>query len=158
MGDGVRLLIPEKVTCVVIHTTASKWGSLEAVTDWHKRMGFDTVGYHFLILNLFTNYNRWIHKQPDPWSDGKVVAGRSLDYEGAHVRYHNGYTVGIAMVGEEGQFTSKQLHSAVILCRDLKHRFPNMSSIKGHTELDPKKTCPDLDMDQFRFWVAGGWP
>lgn len=37
------------------------------------------------------------------------------------------------------------------LCRefDLEEK-----DVKGHYELDPKKTCPNLDMDQFRQDIA----
>ena len=153
----MRLLNPDDVTVIVIHTTVSQYGNVETITRWHKQMGFSTIGYHFVIQNCFSTYNRWRHKQPDPWSDGKSQPGRQLLYQGAHVRYHNNHTIGIAMIGKDGQFTSAQLRTAVNLCQDLKQRFPHITEIKGHTEFNPHKSCPETDMDQFRWWVNGGW-
>jgi hypothetical protein len=153
----MRLLEPDSISVIVIHTTVSPYGNVDTITRWHRQVGFETIGYHFIILNCFPTYRKWIDKQPDPWSDGKSRPGRQLIYQGAHVRGHNNHSIGIAMIGRDGQFSSAQLKTAVMLCRDMQKRFPHITAIKGHTELDDKKACPETDMDQFRHWVNGGW-
>lgn len=153
----MRSLDPNHVDSIVIHITVSNWGNVEAVDRWHRQRGYACIGYHFIILNCFPTSLRWKQKRPDPWSDGAIRSGRQLIYQGAHVRGHNGHTIGIALVGRTGQFTSLQLKSAVSLCTDLQQRFPRISTILGHTELDSRKSCPDLDMDMLRWWVKDGW-
>lgn len=86
--------------------------------------------------------------------DGAVHEGRSIEFAGAHVKGHNWHSVGVALVGKNGAFTSRQLESAIRLCKELKHRFPKINKIVGHFELFDGKSCPDLDMDLFREMVT----
>ncbi len=154
----MTLLDPTNVKCVVLHTTASPWGDVPAITRWHKERGWGTIGYHFLITNCFPTYTSLKEYKPEINSDGVIHPGRSMQYQGAHVKSLNWISIGVAMVGMDGIFTAKQLTAAVGLCVDLldASNFPNIVEVKGHTELNPGKSCPELDMDLFRTWVSMG--
>lgn len=144
----------EKVDTIVIHITDSSFGDTALVRQWHKERGWADIGYHFLITNCFPTRYRFEAKRPDLASDGTIHAGRSILQRGAHVKGHNWHSIGIAMVGKRGVFTSKQLEAAIGLCANLKKQYPTITTILGHYELDDNKTCPDLDMDMFREWCC----
>lgn len=153
----MAILDPNDVKYIVIHITDSYYGNVDIIDRWHKQKGWQGVGYHHVILNSFPTKYRWESKRPDIYSDGKIQLGRSEKIRGAHVRGKNWQTIGVAMVGKNGNFSAAQINSALYLCRDLKIRFPNIIEIMGHTEFDSGKTCPDLDMGLFRdlFTVVG---
>ena len=146
----MRQLDPTEIDLIVIHTTVSHWGNVAAIDRWHRMRGFDQIGYHFVIYNAFATSLRWKHKRPDPWIDGSLRSGRQLEWQGAHVRGHNDHTLGVALVGVDGQFSGAQVRTTANLCRDLRERYPSINKVVGHSELDTNKTCPDLDMDHFR--------
>lgn len=149
----MRRLDPDRVDTIVIHITVSDYGDVETVDRWHKDRGWEAIGYHFLITNCFPSRKRWELKRPDPSSDGVGYTGRSTEFAGAHVKGHNSHSIGVAMVGKKGAFTSKQLDQAVKICIQMKKDFPNITKIVGHFELFDGKSCPDLDMDLFREMV-----
>lgn len=148
----MSILDPAAVDTIVIHITDSSWGDVAAVDEWHKDRGWAGIGYHHLITNCFPTRYRFEAKRPDLLSDGVVHIGRSEKYRGAHVKGHNWHSIGVALIGKHGLFTSKQLQSAINLCCELKEKYP-IERILGHFELFEGKTCPDLDMDLFREWV-----
>lgn len=147
------LLNPDDVKWIVLHTTDSPYGDVDTITDWHKQRNFATIGYHYLITNTYPTYSTWKQHMPDLAYDGVVHKGRSEQFRGAHVRGHNWETIGVALVGKGGNFSSEQLKSAVKLCTNLAARFPRVKGVKGHYEFNPNKTCPDLDMDYFREFI-----
>lgn len=70
---------------IILHCTATPINMTVTVKDvdrWHKEMGWDGVGYHFLILQ-----------------DGTLQIGRNLNIAGAHCKGHNKTSIGIAYVG-----------------------------------------------------------
>lgn len=149
------LLVPSDVKFIVLHITDSPYGDVATVDRWHKDNGWEGIGYHFLITNCFPTKYRWETKRPDVTFDGVLHAGRDITHRGAHVRGKNWQSVGVAMVGKNGSFTSKQIETAINTCKDLLQDFPTATTVYGHFELDDHKTCPDLDMDLFREWVFG---
>ncbi len=144
-------LKPDNVDTIIIHITVSEYGDVETIDRWHKERGWAGIGYHFLITNCFETSKQWERKQPNPKTDGVVHPGRSLNNTGAHAKGHNWHSVGVAIVGKRGAFTSRQIEAAIGLCKSLKMTFPNITKIIGHFEVDKHgKTCPDIDMDHFR--------
>ena len=131
-------LKPENVDTIIIHITVSDYGDVDTIDRWHKDRGWAGIGYHFLITNCFAKRKHWERKQPVPSSDGVVHKGRSLQRTGAHAKGHNWHSIGIALVGKRGAFTSRQLESAIDLCKDLRIQFPNITKIIGHFEVDRK--------------------
>jgi hypothetical protein len=149
----MKLLDPDDIKYIVIHITDSYYGDVGTVNRWHKQKGWFQIGYHFLVLNSFPTKYRWESKRPDIYSDGKIQQGRLDKYQGAHVRGQNWQTIGVAMVGKNGGFSAAQLNSALYICRELKKKFPGIIEVRGHTEFDVGKSCPDLDMELFRDWM-----
>jgi len=148
----MRHIDPEEIDTIVIHISDSYYGDVSTIRQWHKDRGWDDIGYHFVITNCFPTRYKWEAKKPDRVFDGKVHTGRSLEFEGAHVQGHNGHSIGICMIGKKGGFTSKEIDSAIGLCKLMMNRFPTIEHVKGHYEFTDQKTCPDLDMDLFREW------
>jgi len=130
------------------------WGTLEGVRKYHMgRLGWDEVGYHFVITNGNPGPSRddGVDRRPKMAEDGRIWQGRPLDVRGAHVRGYNDGNVGIAMVGRPGRMTQAQLVAALRLTAGLcvQHDIPH-SEVRGHYELDASKTCPGLDMNLAR--------
>lgn len=159
----MKILDSNKVDTVVLHVTVSNFGTVKVIDRWHKQRGFDMIGYHYLITNVFPKAKDLKEMTPQLEYDGKVFAGRPIKYRGAHVRGYNYASIGIALIGApvlvKGKkrlksygalFSSKQLYSACAVITDLMNKFPNINKIRGHTELDPKKSCPLINMDHFR--------
>ena len=51
--------------------------------------------------------------------------------------------------GKDSWPSEKQRHALFVLLADLETRYPE-ARIMGHTELNPDKTCPNLDMNTLR--------
>lgn len=128
------------VSALVIHCSASPAeldiGAKE-ITEWHRKRGFFTIGYHYVIRR-----------------DGTVETGRDEDQIGAHVLGHNMGTIGICMVGgingktkkSENNFSDAQFAALKGLLLDLLKRYPR-AEIKGHRDFPGvKKDCPCFDV------------
>lgn len=148
----MRLLDPMHVNWVVLHCSASPYGNLDIVEEWHQENGWLGIGYHWLITNCYSTEEDWIYGKPDPSYDGLVHKGRDEKFQGAHVKGHNWETIGVCLIGGEdfGGFTSRQLESSVKLCNDIMQRYPSIQGVKGHYEFPTLKTCPDIDMGYYR--------
>ncbi|HAQ61617.1 TPA: N-acetylmuramoyl-L-alanine amidase [Candidatus Delongbacteria bacterium] len=141
-----------KIDTIVIHCSATEYGNRSIFKRWHKKRGWDDVGYHFIINNSYPKKKDWYNKTPDFSSDGRIEKGRPVEIAGAHVRLHNENTVGICLVGDR-TFTAKQFESLKKLVKRLSLEF-KISSIKGHYEFDTAqeqgKTCPNINMVMLR--------
>lgn len=121
---------------IVIHCTDSPDDldiGRKEIDKWHKDRGWSGIGYHFVVRR-----------------SGVIEVGRLLDVTGAHVRGHNRGSIGICWVGRDRP-TVKQYKSLLELATALTrlYKLP-WDTVFGHTELDPMKTCPNLDMNRFR--------
>lgn len=161
---------------VVLHCTASSWGTVESIRRYHmtpesqggpKGGPWSDIGYHYVITNPYANPGS-IGK-PDIALDGMLWKGRDLDHDGdveeeigAHVHGWNRKSLGVALVGQRirnekgivlgSTFTSAQIREALRLIRDIcmRHEIA-YAKVVGHYEVHGvAKTCPDLDMDWFR--------
>ena len=129
----------EAIKYLVIHCSATSplmdIGKYE-ITEWHKARRFKTIGYHYVIRR-----------------DGTLEYGRNLQTQGAHVKGHNHYSVGICLVGgvddlghPEDNFTTLQYQELENLLRKLKQDFPN-AIVQGHRDFpNVKKACPSFDV------------
>lgn len=131
---------------IIIHCSASDWGSRKVIDKWHKERGWDEIGYHFVITNGFIDYARPYL----PENDGVIQRGRAIDKVGAHVKRHNRHSVGICLIGK-AHFSGSQLKSLTELVKKLmcKHNI-HTDNIFGHYEFDRNKTCPNIEMDWLR--------
>jgi len=160
----------EKINRVVIHHSASSdktgnpaWGSALEIDKWHKEFGWTGIGYHFSILNGYTNAED--AREGRIWKPliGQVEVGRRLDLDrwieaneqGAHVLGYNKDSIGICLIHDDGlEYDQKMFRSLFYLCKFLMKTFPTLypPCFLGHYELDPinKAKCPGFDMNWFR--------
>lgn len=138
---------------IVVHCSDSPWGSSPEIRKWHLDRGWSDIGYQYVIDNGKI--------KPDYYLDcmnGSVEVGRPIDGDmmvefgekGAHAYGYNSDSIGICLIGKE-VFTPAQMGSLFGLVSDLMIKFKiEPENVVGHYELDPKKTCPNLDMESFR--------
>lgn len=131
------------VKYIVVHCsyTPAKMNVDAATIDrWHREKGWRGIGYHKVILR-----------------DGTVEDGRPLNQQGAHVRGLNASSVGVVMAGgmnkskdgPEINYTDEQYAALRELLDDLTENYFPLAKVKGHTDFDKGKTCPNFD--------AGKW-
>lgn len=129
--------MPRQIDKIIIHCTATPEGrnvTVEDIDRWHKKRGFNSIGYHYVIT-----------------LDGKVHDGRDLEIAGAHCKGYNSKSIGICYVGgcdenmkSKDTRTVEQRESLRWLIDLLKKRYPN-ATIHGHNEFAPKD-CPCFDV------------
>lgn len=122
---------------IIIHCTATPEGrevSVAEIDSWHRKRGFDCIGYHY-VIHL----------------DGTVDAGRPLDEVGAHCKGHNLRSIGIAYVGgldkagkPKDTRTDAQKKSLRQIVLHFLDYFPD-ATVHGHCEFAPKD-CPCFDV------------
>ena len=131
------------VKFIVVHcsyTPASMDVDAATIDRWHREKGWRGIGYHKVIKR-----------------DGTIEDGRPLNQQGAHVGSLNASSVGVVLAGgmnrsktgPEINFTDEQYEALRGLLDDLiENHFPQ-AKVKGHTDFDKGKTCPNFD--------AGKW-
>jgi N-acetylmuramoyl-L-alanine amidase len=140
------------IKSLIVHCSASEFGNMELIRQWHRQRGFRDIGYHYVILNEFPDNNHWARKDLVEGNDGRIETGRPLEEAGAHAEGHNADSVGVCLVGDK-RFSPKQLEALKTIIEYLRRECPRIK-ILGHYELDPKKTCPNLDMDWVRRYLG----
>lgn len=145
---------------IVVHHTASDWGTMQDVLDWHnKRWGSTRPGYHFLVLNGIPRKSDLRAGRRLGFLVGSVECGRPLDGDrwveanevGAHALGFNRDSIGIALVHKELEYPAKMIARLSGLVRSLLLTYPSIEEVVGHCELNPHKPlCPSIDMDRFR--------
>ncbi len=138
-----KFKILENPTQIVIHHAEIDGGNRDYYHWLHKALfGWDAVGYHFIIGNGLEGLS----------IDGEVEIGRELNVQGAHVRDHNHYTIGICLTGNFDNYlpSEKQMISLKKLVKELRVKFNITTKIKYHRDFDgvtkscPGKQFPDL--------------
>ena len=119
----------------VVHCSYSIIGNANIIKGWHKKRGFDDIGYHYIITR-----------------NGATELGRDIKFQGAHVKKHNKRKIGICLVGMPGKFTPEQYKELKILLKALMKEYGfGVDDITGHYEYDKKKSfCPGFDMNILR--------
>lgn len=153
-----------KIAKIYVHCSASEWGTVEAVTQWHKERGWRTIGYHWLITNPFPTWTSYKDQVGQQSYNGKLWVGRPLDDDlfldddeiGAHVRGENAFSIAVCCIGDE-RFTSPQTDTLVDHCVYLCRKYEvDPAMVRGHYEhwkdqgLTPQKSCPNLPMKTVR--------
>lgn len=134
---------------IVIHHSASDAGDAATFDQWHRKRGWDELGYHFVINNG--------ESQPDGLVE---VGGRWLEQkQGAHAKsadgQYNDRGIGICLVGnfEKHRPTDAQWQSLLKLVSYLQKQYGiDTANVIGHRNVNPKTACPgqQLDMDELR--------
>jgi N-acetyl-anhydromuramyl-L-alanine amidase AmpD len=134
---------------IVIHHSASDTGGALTFDQWHRKRGFDELGYHFVIDN------------GSGLPDGNVEVGsRWLKQKyGAHAKSEDGrynqQGIGICLVGnfEKGQPTARQWEVLVKLVSYISRKYHVApENIIGHQDVNPKTLCPGkgLSLEKLR--------
>lgn len=119
---------------IIIHCAATPADmdiGVAEIRRWHvDERGWRDIGYHFVIRR-----------------DGTVERGRPQAEAGAHVRGHNGDSIGICLVGGKPGFNFhySQMDALVDLVLDLRDQYPS-ATVHGHNEFDSGKDCPCFDV------------
>ena len=128
------------MTNVIVHCSDSFFGNAAEITKWHLQRGFDTIAYHFVILNgsisATKNYM---------YFDGYIETGRpldddgdlELDEKGAHAFGYN-MAVGICLIGYSNTFSDAQLRALRYLITKLRKQFGEIKVLQ-HSDVDKKK-------------------
>ena len=127
---------------IIIHCSASEFGSSIEIDKWHRQNGWDNVGYNFVICNGHVENNNYLECM-----NGAIERGRDIDKSGAHAKGYNNH-IGICLIGNE-DFTQKQFESLKDLIVELINKYEiKTEDIMGHYEVSTK-TCPNFDVKQF---------
>ena len=122
---------------IIVHCTATPDGrpvTIREITQWHKKRGFSTIGYHYVVM-----------------LDGTVCNGRNVDTVGAHCTNHNSHSIGVCYVGGLDKVTKQpkdtrtpaQKYALTTLLKKLKALYPK-AKIYGHHDF-ANKACPCFD-------------
>jgi len=133
---------------VIVHHSASEFGTLELVRGWHLQRGFDDIGYHYVVTNGVVAKGA----EYRPELDGLIREGRPLTVIGAHAEGNNSDSVGVCLIGD-GKFTRWQYVALIRLLVELNATFAfGADGVLGHCEVDPKRKplCPGFDMELLR--------
>lgn len=138
---GSNKAVSRKIDMLVVHcadTPDDRDVTAADIDRWHKEKGWSGIGYHYVIRR-----------------NGMIEKGRKDDIAGAHVAGHNSRSIGICLVGKD-TYTYPQWLSLQALMRRLKFSYEVADKeIVGHYELDPHKTCPNIDGDEIRKLLGG---
>ncbi len=131
---------------IVIHHSAVAYGDAAHENKYHKSLGWDGLGYHFVV-------NNGVYKNGYGRRDGRVEVGHRWRKQetgshcrpdGDHENYYNKHTIGICLIGnfEKTRPTSRQMKSLVELVSFLQKRYNiPKSRIKAHSDIKATK-CP----------------
>ena len=107
------------------------------INEWHKKRGWNGIGYHGVILR-----------------DGTLEEGRDIFTKGAHVRGHNNDSIGLCLIGGHGASASDHFtdhfnaHQFRTLVPIITIATSFGLSIHGHNEF-AAKGCPGFDVQNF---------
>lgn len=128
-----------RINEIIVHCSATKEGRDYTVADidkWHKRNGWEGIGYHFVV-----------------YRDGTIHSGRPVERAGAHCRGHNANSIGVCYIGgldaagnAKDTRTAEQCKSLRVLINRLLEKYPK-ATVHGHCEF-AAKACPCFDVQK----------
>jgi len=139
--------VAREINRVVVHHSASAFGDVDLIREWHLERGWKDIGYHYVILNGRRSSPHAFHAD----YDGLIERGRHETEIGAHAKGHNGDSLGVCLIG--GKITRWQYVALLWLLREINQAFAiGLDGMLGHYELDPvnKALCPGFDMELVR--------
>lgn len=134
---------------VVLHHNGVAGRDIHDIDRTHRANGWRMVGYHYVIRE-----------------DGVVQRGRPESMPGAHCRGLNARSVGVCVIGAEGEWVDDFAFVTVVLAKvaELQEAYAiPRANVIGHREVNGllparyhvRKSCPgrQVDMDAFRRWL-----
>lgn len=145
-----------KIDKIFIHHSASNFGNAALIEKWHKEQGWQSIGYHFIVLNGYPTAENFRKKEIHNDLIGYIQKGRSLKEAGSHVKGQNGSSLGICLIHCDQLYDERQLEAYRTLAAGLAKLYNiNVENICGHYEADKlKPLCPGLDMNEERKIIA----
>ena len=153
----------KKIDRIIVHHSASEWGTALEIDRWHRQRGWRGIGYHFVVTNGIPTVDNYNAGRMFGSMVGQISYGRSLNADpwldadeiGAHAYGYNQESVGICLIHAVGDTYDRRMIEALDqLLMDLMslQMFDlDTTDIIGHYEIDPgKPDCPGLDMEQYR--------
>ena len=142
-----------EINRIVVHCSDSGWGDAATIDGWNQARGWSGIGYHLVVLNGYRAPGAY-----EPACEGELETGRPERTMGAHVKGYNRTSLGICYIGGPDHPPSGLVWDALVvqLIRWCRRYGLWADDVYGHTELDPSKSCPCLDMDELRTQVAAG--
>jgi N-acetylmuramoyl-L-alanine amidase-like protein len=137
-ADWIPRATPRDWQWIVIHHSATSYGSAAIIDTWHRQRGFDCLGYHWVIDNGNGN------------PDGMIEVGPRWPIQkwGAHTRTadnrFNDFGIGICLVGnfDVDHPTPAQIKSLVRLVTYLMRTYHiPLNHVIGHSDAKPTD-CP----------------
>jgi N-acetyl-anhydromuramyl-L-alanine amidase AmpD len=145
------------ITHIIIHCSDSPWGCAREINEWHIARGFAKIGYHFVILNGWTEPELRMMS-----AEGQIECGRRIGEAGAHCRGPmNESSIGICLIGNgPNTFVLEQFDALKSLLTDLYKTYRiSPENVLGHNETESGKeqgkTCPNFDVGDIRKWMRG---
>lgn len=140
-----------KIKKIIVHCSDSAFGDVKEIDRWHRERGFSLIGYNYVICNG----HRTSKSEYSTEVDGLIEYGRTIGMEGAHCYGHNRDSIGVCLIGKK-EFTKTQKIKLDQLLKSLMLEY-NLcpKDVYGHCELDPYKTCPNMDMHVVRASLIG---
>ena len=129
---------------IILHCSATPEGKdfkAKDIDTWHKKQGWEMIGYHF-VIDL----------------DGKFEDGRPERMKGAHCVNHNSDSIGICYIGgcdknnkPKDTRTPAQKESINKLVYTLLTRYKlTIDDVYTHNYFDKGKACPSFSLDKFK--------
>lgn len=137
-----------QINKVIIHCSDSPDTmdiGLAEIEGWHRqRFSGISINGHM----IYCGYHYIVRR------NGIIEVGRPEQYIGAHAKGHNAHSIGVCWVGRDTP-AQKQEIMLMGLVRNLMIRYNlSVASVIGHCEVQPAKTCPNMDMTEFRAQLA----
>lgn len=133
-----------QIELIVVHCSDSpdeRDIGFKEINIWHRER---FSGVMFGGVRVYCGYHYIVRKS------GVIEVGRPEGVAGAHVKGHNQRSIGVCWAGRM-ILDPRQRAALIGLLRDLCNRYGLLSmQVVGHRELDPKKTCPNADMNLIR--------
>lgn len=130
---------------IIIHCSASNFGSVDVIDEWHRERGWSGCGYHYVICNGYEHNSDDFEENV---MNGEVQVGRPLEKAGAHAVGHNSDSIGICMIGTD-KFSEEEFISLGGLVIGMMTQFDiAKEDVIGHCEVS-SKTCPNFSVDKF---------
>ena len=107
--------------------------------------GWNDIGYHEVFKR------NGVRQVGRPHDGDSILVGAEI---GAHTYAYNSSSLGLCWIGRTKP-TADQYDAMIMRVVELLQLYGlSVRDVYGHCELDSKKTCPNIDMDEFRDQVA----